>query len=374
MTTDSRYLENLCFRLKMQGLTEKEIEKETGLTLRQVNENLLSYVRRAKGQKITNGEIKTHKITSEMIAGDGLTNAQIYSSDIDSAIILNDTLQEEDDFFKLPDGRDSELYLYKNADKQRDRIQEYIENKYRERKLKVLYMADLHIPFTVYDLVKHILKEHRDSDILVINGDLLDLFNVSTFAKDKTVALKRELQEGRQFLELVSSLFEDVIVVEGNHERRLRNYIKHVIPVDLHFLFPQDCLEVIQQGTVFKQEPLKNVHIVGSWWIQLFDTIFGHPDNYSSVPMRTVMQTSEHFKMVKNRPHRCMVIGHTHQAGWLIDRGTLLMETACLEHDVDYKHGSKFIKTTWTRGHAVLYFDENGNISFNDSKVIVYPI
>jgi hypothetical protein len=47
------------------------------------------------------------------------------------------------------------------------------------------------------------------------------------------------------------------------------------------------------------------------------------------------------------------------------------METGCLQHDVDYKHGSKFIKTTWTRAHAVLYFDSQNAIDFNDSNVII---
>jgi hypothetical protein len=285
---------------------------------------------------------------------------------------FEDTLTKEEDFFTLPDGRDNSLYLYKNADKQRDQVSKYINEKYKGQKVKVLYMADLHIPFTVYDLVKHIITEHSDADILVLNGDILDLFNVSTFAKDKTVALKRELQEGREFLEIVSRIFKDVILVEGNHERRLRNYIKNVIPVDLHFLFPQDVLEVIQSGSVFGYEPLENVHVVGSWWIKLFDTIYAHPDNYSSVTMRTVIQTSEHFTLVKNIPHRAVVIGHTHQAGKLIDRGRMVMETGCLQHDVDYKHGSKFIKTTWTKAHAVLFYNEDGEVSFNDSHVITY--
>jgi predicted phosphodiesterase len=338
--------------------------KETGLSKGQVVKRLDDYNKRnpvfnvGKPNAITDNTIFTSGITAEKLGIDK----------------FEDTLSEEDDFFKLPDGRDESLYLYKNADKQREKIQSYIENKYKGRAVKVLYMADLHIPFTNYSLVKHIIKEHSDADILVLNGDILDLFNVSTFAKDKTVALKRELQEGRDFLEVVSNIFEEVIVTEGNHERRLRRYIQHVIPVDMHFLFPQDVLEVIQQGHVFDKEPLENVHIVGSWWIKLFDAIIGHPDNYSSVPLRTVIQTSEHFKMVKNIPHRACIIGHTHQAGWLIDRGVLVMETGCLQHDVDYKHGSKFIKTTWTRAHAVLNFDENGEIVFENSKVIPFSV
>lgn len=404
MLSDNKYYENLCFRLKMQGMTEDEIAKETGLSRGQVIKRLKDYSARTpmfqsqfskvKGviptqsiteltsgfitpdklnlaqETINGGNIHANTTTSDMVAHNpNLDKIEIAKLGVED---FQDTLTKEEDFFTLPDGRDETLYLYKNADRQREGIAKYIEDKYKGQPVKVLYMSDLHIPFTVYDLVKHIITEHSDADILVINGDLLDLFNVSTFAKDKTIALKRELQEGREFLEIVSKIFKDVVITEGNHERRLRNYIKNVIPVDLHFLFPQDVLDVIQSGVVFDKEPLENVHVVGSWWIKLFDTIFGHPDNYSGVPMRTVIQTSEHFKLVKNIPHRAMVIGHTHQAGKMIDRNTLVMETGCLQHDVDYKHGSKYIKTTWTKAHAILNFDDNGEVIFNESHVITF--
>jgi predicted phosphodiesterase len=368
--SDIRYYENLCFRLKLQGLSEDDIAKETGMSKGQVIKRLADYSKRNPTFK----QVETKPLDGERGITAGMIKGGEVHLDISKLGIeeLEDTLQEEDDFFKLPDGRDESLYLYKNADRQRDHVSKYIEDKYKGKPVKVLYMADLHVPFTVYDLVKHIISEHSDADILVINGDFLDLFNVSTFAKDKTVALKRELQEGRQFLEIVSKIFKDVILVEGNHERRLKNYIKHVIPVDMHFLFPQDPLEVIQQGTVFQLEPLENVHVVGSWWIKLFDTIFAHPDNYSSVSMRTVMQTSEHMTLVKNVPHRACIIGHTHQAGWMVDRGRLIMETGCLQHNVDYRNGSKFIKTSWTKAHAVFHFNEHGEVLFNESRLFTY--
>lgn len=373
MSSDKRYMENLCFRLKMQGLSDKEMVKETGLNKSQINRKLSDYGKRSKGD--------TSNIGSETIKTSSTKKESFDFSSIisdfeskDTQVPLEDTLTKEDDYFTLPDGKDKSLFLHKNSDRQRENIKDYIEKKHQGKEVKVLYMADLHIPFTMYDLVKHIINEHKDADILVINGDLLDLFAVSTFAKDKAVALKRELQEGREFLEIVSKVFSDVIITEGNHERRLRNYIKHVIPVDMHFLFPEDPLQVIQQGSVFNLKPLKNVHVVGSWWINLWDTIIGHPDNYNAPPMRTVMNASEHFMLVKQIPHKAMIIGHTHQAGWLMDRGRLLMETGCLNHDMDYRNGSKFIKTAWTRAHAVFYFDDEGNNRINDSELTIFPI
>lgn len=355
--SDERYYDSLCFRLLLQGLTPSEISKETGLSVKTVQKKLKTFGAMIDS-KVGDNNIWLMK-----------DDKPEYYSELEN---LEDTIKTEEDYFTLPDGRDESLFLHKNADRQRELVSNFIHNKYRDREVKVLYLADLHIPFTAYELVKEIIKKHDDADILVINGDLLDLFAVSTFAKDKTIALKRELQEGRDFIELVSKIFEDVIVVEGNHERRLRNYIKNVIPVDMHFLFPQDVLQVTQQGTVLNKKPLENVHVVGSWWIKLFDTIYAHPDNYSSVPLRTVINTSEYFLVTKGIQHKACIIGHTHQAGWLIDRGRLVMETGCLAHDMDYHNGSKFVKTAWTKAHAVVRYDKEGNIKLNQFELNIF--
>lgn len=352
--SSNRYMENLCFRLHMQGLSLDKIAKEARVTEKGAAKYIADYKER-------NGQLGKVGIDELLKTVD--VNLDVFEHKLETV----------EDYFTLPQGRDETLFLHKNADKQREKISEYIEEKYKGKRIKVLYMSDLHIPFTIYEMVKYIIDEHKDADILVLNGDLLDLFNVSTFAKDKSVALKRELQEGREFLEIVSQLFDDVIVVEGNHERRLRNFIKHTIPQDIQFLFPQDALQVIQEGTVFDLDPLENVHVVGSWWIKIYDTIFAHPDNFNSPPMRTVINTSEHFMLVKNIPHRALAIGHTHQAGKYIDRGRMVMETGCLNYDMDYKNGSKFGKMDWTRAYALFYFDD-GEVDFNESNVITLPV
>ncbi|MNS95147.1 3',5'-cyclic adenosine monophosphate phosphodiesterase CpdA [compost metagenome] len=266
--------------------------------------------------------------------------------------------------------KDVLLFGQDKFDKQREEIQKYIEEKYSGREVKILNIADLHIPFTDFKAVNKILLEHSDANILVINGDLLDLFAVSKYAKDKEVALKREIAECREFLDYVSKRFEDVVITDGNHERRLRNFIVNVIPTDLQFLFPDNVLKVVADGRVIEKDQLQgNVHLVGSWWIKLFDTIYAHPDNYSNVNLRTVQNTSEFFKLVQNIDHRMCIIGHTHRAGWIVSGGVKLMETGCLCHEMDYHNGSKFIKTKWTKAYSVAYFDKFGAADFTRSVV-----
>jgi hypothetical protein len=134
-----------------------------------------------------------------------------------------------------------------------------------------------------------------------------------------------------------------------------------------------DILDLVADGEVIGEEPFKNVHVVGSWWVDLFDIIYAHPDNYSSVPLRTVTQTSNFFSTIKKKHHRMAVIGHTHQAGELmLPNGIKVMESGCSCHDMDYHKGSKFVSTTWVKAYTVAYVDANGEVDLNNSRMYLY--
>jgi predicted phosphodiesterase len=356
--TEERYLNKhqaeveACVQLKQRGLKRSEIADRLGLTTRQVKSRLEGISQAIySGVTVTTAEISGGPITAEKV---GLEDEYFSGS-------------TELDIFSFE--KDQRLFRQEELDDRRDDIRKILEAKLAGRPVKVLYIADLHIPFTDYKKVQDIIEEHSDADLLVINGDFLDLFAVSKFAKDKEVALRREIEEGREFLEFVSGRFKDIVITEGNHERRLRSFIKNIIPADMQFLFPDDILKMIVDGTVLKEKPIKNIHVVGSWWFKLFDTIYAHPDNYSTVTLRTVQNTSEFFLLVKNEWHRMCVVGHTHRAGWVLSGGVKLMETGCLCHDMDYHSGSKFVKTKWTKAYAVIHYDEHGAADLNRSVV-----
>lgn len=396
--------------LKSNGLSRREIADRMGLSERQVKRRLANASAGGNlgtgDMTITGGTIDTSKLRIGMpfkeeigwgiIGKSGIARAELgtsgttdskiggYTTDARSydVILGGDTFKKfegsykslESDYFSgvddviFPD-KDERLYSHEDADKQRNEVTEYFNQKYKGKAVKILNLSDLHIPFTDYKTVAAILKKHNNADILMINGDLLDLFAVSKYAKDKEVALKREIDEGRDFLEYVSKNFKDVVITDGNHERRLKHYVTNMIPTDMQFLFPQDILQVVVSGEVLKKKPLKNIHVVGSWWVKLFDVIFAHPDNYSGANLKTVQNTSEHFSLVKNVFHRMCIIGHTHRAGWLVTGDIKLMETGCLCFEMDYHNGSKFTRTKWTKAYSVVHIDSNGRSDFNDSTV-----
>lgn len=378
MDNNIRYEEELCFKLKMdKDMTRKEIAKETGLTPRQVKTRLADYYARFGGYESCQG---VGGNIGKIIADSMITDEKLSQNDhIEIATTIDNTSIDwepdkvsEQEYFAPPE-KDASLFQHEKTEKHREEVVTYIEDKYSGEERKALYLADLHVPFTNYNLVKHIVKTHDDADFLVINGDFLDLFAVSKFAKDKDVALKREMREARHFLEFVSDIFEDVIITEGNHERRLKTYLRHAIPTDMQFLFEDDILKYVVSGKTLNKEPLENVHVIGSWWVKVYDTIFAHPDNFSSVPMRTSLDTSQHFLMLQGIPHRTCVIGHTHQVGELYRGEVKCMETGCLCYDMDYRKGAKFnTKNRWKRGHALIYFDKDGNSLHNKSRVISF--
>lgn len=269
----------------------------------------------------------------------------------------------------VPTFKDQSLFRYQSIDEKREKVKNTIEEQFSGKDVKILYLSDLHVPFTDYAIVEKAINKHKDADILFINGDLLDLFSVSKFAKDKRVEVKREINEARGFLETVSKMFKAVVITEGNHERRLSSYVKDVIDPDMQFLFNTDILWLLVNGSIVDKPSIPNVHVVGSWWINLWDIVFAHPDNYSAPPLKTVIDASQHF-ISEGIYHRVCVIGHTHQAGEKIHNGVKVMETGYLSHPMDYHKGSKFSKTTWTKAHAVFYIDKNGVTDYNESRVI----
>ena len=338
-----------CARLKSKGLSRKEISEHTGLTERQVKRRL------ALG---ANGDVNKTRFGREVVAS-VKNGADDYSSVWDSG----------DSEFSFPLDKDDSLYSHEKGNKKREAIKSMIEAKYIGQKVKILYLADLHIPFARYQQVLEVINNNLDSDIVVINGDMLDLFAVSKFAKDKEIALRRELEEGREFLEYLSKRFKDIIITEGNHERRLKSYIKSIIPIDMQFLFPDDVLEIVQTGSSLNKEPLKNVHVVGSWWIKIFETIIAHPDNYTNANLKTAQNTSEFFSIIKGIPHKACIIGHTHRAGKIVSGDVLIMETGCLCFEMDYHSGSKFTRTKWTNAYAIIMINEDGTPDFNKTDV-----
>lgn len=94
---------------------------------------------------------------------------------------------------------------------------------------KVLVCSDVHIPFQDDDAVSAFIAYSKKSkpDMIVLNGDILDMFMLSRFTKGEGRNPYEEIQMCRRFLELIRDNNPDaqIIYVIGNHEMRLERYV-----------------------------------------------------------------------------------------------------------------------------------------------------
>ena len=85
---------------------------------------------------------------------------------------------------------------------------------------KILSFSDLHVPFFLWEEMKIALNAHSDAKVVVLNGDILDAYIFSTFAKSKRIAALKEYISAFDLVKILSENFESVVIVSGNHDYR----------------------------------------------------------------------------------------------------------------------------------------------------------
>ena len=100
---------------------------------------------------------------------------------------------------------------------------------------KGLIFGDVHIPYHDRKVITTILNHGKKltPDYIVINGDLMDFYNLSVFCKDPTKArAKSEIDDTVQFLTALRAHFPHthIVVKFGNHDDRWKLYIMQKAP------------------------------------------------------------------------------------------------------------------------------------------------
>jgi predicted phosphodiesterase len=95
----------------------------------------------------------------------------------------------------------------------------------------VVVINDVHVPFHDERAVALVFAYigTLQPDMIILNGDILDFYQVSDFAKDpdRTVRLVDELRTARELLERLRDLVPkaEIVYIEGNHEHRLHRFL-----------------------------------------------------------------------------------------------------------------------------------------------------
>lgn len=248
---------------------------------------------------------------------------------------------------------------------------------------KILATGDWHIPFEKHEMIMDMLLEHKDSDAIVITGDLFDLYSVSVFPKNKWVPLIQEYRIAREWLKILSMMFPKVILLNGNHEARIHSYfIKNVSQEVVPFV-AQPVMERLALGFIYDDKaqligmkPFDNVVYVREfpWYSQIGKTIFVHPDSYygdtaGGRVLGTVVRADNYFRT--KRDYDSIIMAHTHKVGMAIRDGVMLMEHGCACNMLEYQQDDrKFRYGTQHNGYSLIYQDHKGNTDWNESRVV----
>lgn len=246
---------------------------------------------------------------------------------------------------------------------------------------RVLVLSDLHIPFHKDKEIVNIVKEHSNVDLIILAGDILDCFSVSSFPKEMHIPLYEELKITSSVLKKIDRLTPNTkkIVFRGNHEFRFKRYLAK-FQSEFSPLVSDDILEILKNGFTYRDyknrkrvvDPLSdNFTIIDSWYYIYKDLILAHPTNFSKIPMRTCVSTYDYFKN-QGIDFNALAIGHTHKAGSLIHGGTLLCELGCLCEQMDYANNGNVNYTPQTNGYGVFVFHKGKVDIYNSGTKYLY--
>ena len=151
--------------------------------------------------------------------------------------------------------------------------------------------GDVHIPFhdnTALETM-FIKFEEENVDSILINGDLLDFYQLSFHEKDpRVVHFKDEIEAGKEFLAYIRDRFPDIPIyyITGNHENRFERYLR----IKASELLDMDefRLDVILHVAEYRIEfiPFRSKVVFGDYTIEHGDKI---PGAGGVVPARTLL-------------------------------------------------------------------------------------
>ncbi len=228
-------------------------------------------------------------------------------------------------------------------------------------------ISDLQVPFHDVDAVKKTVEylKERKIDCLLMNGDILDFYGLSSFEKDPT---KRDFAQERisciDMLMWLKNEFNDIPIyynLDSNHENRWERYMQKKAPevFSTEMFLVEDLLMLHDIGII----PLRGYdHIrIGKLPIVHGHTVFRGQTSPVS-PARTV-----YMKM----KHSCAA-SHCHKVSqytWVDMKGEVnsTWTTGCLMSlNVEYNpHGNDYV-----HGFAVVTVEKNGNFQFENKMII----
>lgn len=248
----------------------------------------------------------------------------------------------------------------------------------------ILCLSDFHYP---YALPVETFYSYREPDVLLLDGDIVDMQGISKFPKAYRVSPMEEMVGGRQYMiDLISYLSpRRVVINKGNHEVRFGTYLSRTIDGELKDLMPETALDLIvndgfhhydKRGrTKIWYPPLKEVfedieiEYTGEWWCKIGSAIFAHPLAYSSGILKTSEKAANHFLRV-DPDFDTLVLAHTHKLGLYREGNVTLYEQGCCCQSGKMNYADGKLTMPQQRGFLYLCQDKGGKLMFDQTKLV----
>lgn len=227
-------------------------------------------------------------------------------------------------------------------------------------------LSDTHIPYHNYQAVETCLEyfDKKKIDCLVLNGDIVDFYQASTFVRDpRKRSLADEIEMAREFMLFLRACFPDIRIIykEGNHEERWEKfmYIKAPELIGVHQFELTEVFDLENAGIEFVKGRKKIV--AGA-----MNIIHGHEFG------RSVFNPVNPARGLFLRAKTNAICGHYHQTSShhennLDEDQIATWSTGCLCSLKPEYSPLAFVK--WNHGAAILEIGEN-SYKVNNFRVI----
>lgn len=223
---------------------------------------------------------------------------------------------------------------------------------------------DIHLPYHCPYAVRACFSEFkkRGVDGIYLNGDIMDLEEVSRFEKMPTGKfLKDEIEVGRKFLESMRKMFPTIPIYwkDGNHEKRFQSYINTKCE-DLANLYGMDIPTQLQFDKYdIQYVPEHKVAKFGKLWIA-----HGHELGLKSGTVNIARQ-------VRMRVGVNVMFGHWHKnqndsSRNLADEVHSAWAIGCLCY---LKPRYTGVLNQWTQGGATIDLHDDGNFTVSAFQI-----
>lgn len=231
---------------------------------------------------------------------------------------------------------------------------------------KYLILSDIHLPYHDQESLSVALEWglNNNIDCIILNGDIMDCYPVSSFIKDVGMpSLREEIEITLTFLTYLRELFPIIPIYYklGNHEERIKNYIlrsaKEFADVDnLKFenlLHLNDLKINLVNRELIKLGKLNVMH-----GHEMGESVFSPVNPARGMFLKTKAST---------------IFGHNHQVSHHSENNingdsTGVWSMGCLcTLSPDYR---PFAFTKWSHGFACVTVSKNGNFNVNNMRIL----